>query len=527
MQGQKNLEAVSRLIMSELTPLVSAHHGAFFMMDADGGRPMLKLTDTYAYRERKGVAESIPARRGPGRPVRAREEEHPADQRAARLHPHQLGPRRGAAAQHHRAADSVRGRGQGGDRAGVVQHLQRDPPDIPRSAEREHRRRAQHDHAPTCAPRSCSQQSQSLTQELQNQSKELTDQQDDSEAHQHGARTAGARARGKGQAARGTEHQGRGQEPRSRAGAQVARRKGRAARADLEVQVRVPRQHVARVAHAAEQPADPGQGAVRQQGGEPHATSNSSTPARSTASGTDLLKLINEILDLSKVEAGKMAIEVRQLQTAELADFAERSFRTLAEEKGLGFSIEVAPGVAPELRTDRQRIEQVLRNLLANAIKFTENGSVTFRMEMVAAAARLRERRPQGSRPNPRALGHRHRNRNRQEQAAADFRGVPASRRQHQPALRRHRSRPLHQPRDRARTRRRDSRREHSRRRQHLHALHARQLRQGDRTRSGRARMTPRRRRGWSIGSKRKWPRPPAPCAISWLRSLPLTQLVE
>src|SRR5207253_1133850 len=56
MQGQKNLETVSRLIMSELTPLVSAHHGAFFMMDSDAHQPALKLTSTYAYRERKAVS---------------------------------------------------------------------------------------------------------------------------------------------------------------------------------------------------------------------------------------------------------------------------------------------------------------------------------------------------------------------------------------------------------------------------------------------------------------------------------------
>src|SRR5436853_3445583 len=55
MQGQKNLDTVSRLIMSQLTPLVSAHHGAFFMMDQEGNGPILKLTSTYAYRERKGV----------------------------------------------------------------------------------------------------------------------------------------------------------------------------------------------------------------------------------------------------------------------------------------------------------------------------------------------------------------------------------------------------------------------------------------------------------------------------------------
>src|SRR5204863_3136778 len=55
MQGQTNLETVSRLIMSELTPLVSAHHGAIFMMDWEGQGAILKLTSTYAYRQRKGV----------------------------------------------------------------------------------------------------------------------------------------------------------------------------------------------------------------------------------------------------------------------------------------------------------------------------------------------------------------------------------------------------------------------------------------------------------------------------------------
>ena len=55
MQGQKDLESVSRLIMSELTPLVSAHHGAFFIMDNDAGAPMLRLIASYAYRARKHV----------------------------------------------------------------------------------------------------------------------------------------------------------------------------------------------------------------------------------------------------------------------------------------------------------------------------------------------------------------------------------------------------------------------------------------------------------------------------------------
>src|SRR5262249_39711637 len=69
MQGQKNLETVSRLIMSELTPLVSAHYGAFFIMDAEDDTPettVLKLMATYAYRERKGVGNRFKAGAGLG-----------------------------------------------------------------------------------------------------------------------------------------------------------------------------------------------------------------------------------------------------------------------------------------------------------------------------------------------------------------------------------------------------------------------------------------------------------------------------
>jgi signal transduction histidine kinase/ActR/RegA family two-component response regulator len=98
------------------------------------------------------------------------------------------------------------------------------------------------------------------------------------------------------------------------------------------------------------------------------------------ASGGDLLTLINEILDLSKVEAGKMPIDPRDIHPTEIADFVDRSFRPLAEQKGLGFSVDVEIGVARSLYTDPQRLQQVLKNLLANAFKFTADGSVTLRI---------------------------------------------------------------------------------------------------------------------------------------------------
>ncbi len=93
--------------------------------------------------------------------------------------------------------------------------------------------------------------------------------------------------------------------------------------------------------------------------------------------GSDLLALINDILDLSKVEAGKMDVSPSRMSLAAVRDYVERSFRPVAEERGLRFAIELQPGVLEEIETDEQRLQQVLKNLLSNAFKFTEGGSVT------------------------------------------------------------------------------------------------------------------------------------------------------
>jgi signal transduction histidine kinase/CheY-like chemotaxis protein len=96
--------------------------------------------------------------------------------------------------------------------------------------------------------------------------------------------------------------------------------------------------------------------------------------------GSDLLALINDILDLSKVEAGKMDVHVGRTSLAGVRDYVERSFRPLAEEKGLAFAVELDPDTTGEIETDEQRLQQILKNLLSNAIKFTDRGSVTLRV---------------------------------------------------------------------------------------------------------------------------------------------------
>jgi signal transduction histidine kinase/CheY-like chemotaxis protein/HAMP domain-containing protein len=96
--------------------------------------------------------------------------------------------------------------------------------------------------------------------------------------------------------------------------------------------------------------------------------------------GSDLLALINDILDLSKVEAGKMDVHPGRTALAAVRDYVERSFRPVAEEKGLDFAVELEPGAPVEIETDEQRLQQVLTNLLSNAFKFTNTGQVRLRM---------------------------------------------------------------------------------------------------------------------------------------------------
>jgi signal transduction histidine kinase/HAMP domain-containing protein/ActR/RegA family two-component response regulator len=96
--------------------------------------------------------------------------------------------------------------------------------------------------------------------------------------------------------------------------------------------------------------------------------------------GSDLLQLINDILDLSKVEAGKMDVHPQVLAMATLVEYVEAAFRPVVVDKGLGFRVEVTPGVPEQLYTDEQRLQQVLRNLLSNAVKFTAAGDVRLRI---------------------------------------------------------------------------------------------------------------------------------------------------
>jgi CheY-like chemotaxis protein len=103
------------------------------------------------------------------------------------------------------------------------------------------------------------------------------------------------------------------------------------------------------------------------------------------SSGTDLLMLINDILDLSKIESGTVVLDVGELRFADLHNFVERTFRHVADSKGVDFVIEVDSTLPRALTTDSKRLQQVIKNLLSNAFKFTHHGQVCLKVQAAPA----------------------------------------------------------------------------------------------------------------------------------------------
>ncbi len=99
-----------------------------------------------------------------------------------------------------------------------------------------------------------------------------------------------------------------------------------------------------------------------------------------SSAGNDLLNLINDILDLSKVEAGKLEMRLESVSLAKVLETLAKTFQPLAREKKLIFQIQSDPELPETMSTDRQRLEQILKNLLSNAFKFTEKGQITLHL---------------------------------------------------------------------------------------------------------------------------------------------------
>ena len=101
------------------------------------------------------------------------------------------------------------------------------------------------------------------------------------------------------------------------------------------------------------------------------------------SSGNDLLRLLDDILDLAKVESGTVTLQIDELPLRELQESIERDFNRVAAQQGLSFTVELDQGLPPSISTDGGRLRQVLKNLLSNAFKFTEQGHVGLRLSLL------------------------------------------------------------------------------------------------------------------------------------------------
>ncbi|HEY3112845.1 MAG TPA: HAMP domain-containing protein [Gemmatimonadaceae bacterium] len=396
MQGQKDLESVSKLIMSELTPLVSAHHAAFYIMDEENHAPLLKLIASYAYKERKHVGNRFHL--GEGLVGQAAFEKKPilltnvpedyiritsglgeAPPRNILVLPVLFEGEVKAVIElasflpfsqiHQLFLDQL------AETVGVVINMI----------------------AANMRTAELLEQSQSLTQELQVQSEELRKQQEE-------LKRSNAELEAQATTLRTSEELLKDQqEELQQVNEELEEKASLLAEQNRKVESKNEEVEAARLAleEKAEQLALSSKYKSEFLANMSHELR---TPLNSLlilarllsenkegnlslkqvefaqtilTSGSDLLNLINDVLDLSKVEAGKMDVNSTDVRLSEIKDFVERNFDAIADQKGLDFHVDVNADLPPTIYTDGSRLQQVLKNLLSNAFKFTQEGEVT------------------------------------------------------------------------------------------------------------------------------------------------------
>jgi len=403
LQGERDLETVSRLIMSELTPLVGAQHGAFFMMespDGEGDDFELRLISTYGYKQRKNV------------PNKFKIGEALVGQAALELKPILVTQA---------PEDYVRissGLGEGLPINLIVLPVLFEEQVLAVIELASFQRFTNVQQAfleqlsetigvvlntigANMRTEELLSQSQGLTQELQSQSEELQAQQEELQQtnKELEEQAASLKASEELLQTQQEELQQTNEELEEKAQLleeqnrriEIKNREIELARAALEEKAeqlslssRYKSEFLANMSHELRTPLNSLLILAKLLGENPDTNLNEKQIEFANTiygAGSDLLDLINDILDLSKVEAGRMDVNVGDVKLSDLRDFVERSFRPVAEDKSLDFEIEVhGANVPPTIETDEQRLQQVIKNLLSNAFKFTQSGGVNLRM---------------------------------------------------------------------------------------------------------------------------------------------------
>ncbi|MEY2496955.1 MAG: hypothetical protein QOD12_511, partial [Verrucomicrobiota bacterium] len=368
LQGQKDLLTVGRLILSELAPVVSAQQGVFYMMDTAGEEPELQLLASYAYRERKGVNNRF--KLGEGLVGQAAFEKERILLTSVPNDYVQISSGLGEAAPMNIVVLPILFEGQV---KAVMELSSLDRFNTTHQAFLDQLTESIGIVLNTIEANTRTEdllkQSQSLASELQSRQEEL--QQTNQELEEK---------------ARQLFEQNEEVERKNRE-VEQARQALEGKAQQLSLTSRYKSEFLANMSHELRTPLNSLLILAEQLSSNPdgNLTPKQVEFARTIrGSGKDLLKLINDILDLSKIESGTVSLDVGEVHFEEMRQTMERTFRHVAEGKGVSFKIDIDPGIPEAIHTDAQRLDQVLKNLLSNAFKFTDRGYVNLRVAPVA-----------------------------------------------------------------------------------------------------------------------------------------------
>ena len=394
LQGEKDLMTVAKLILSELAPVVAAQHGCFYLMDLSEGAPLLKLLNAYAYKKRKTLSSQFEPGEGlVGQCALEKQSilltELPDDYVRINSGLGEAPPRNIVVLPvlfegEVKAVIELASLNQFKDiHLNFLEQLAEGIGIVLNTL------------SASMRTEELLKQSQSLTEELQSQQEEL--------------RETNARLQKQAATLRESEELLKSQREQLQQTNEELEEKAqllinqkteveaknreidlaRSALQDkaeqLELTSKYKSEFLANMSHELRTPLNSLLilAEVLNNNSEGNLTPKQVEFARSIhSSGGDLLKLINDILDMSKIESGTVGVEVSEMAFGEVRDYVDRTFRQLAEEKGLSFTVRLGDELPKAISTDPKRLKQVLSNLLSNAFKFTEQGHVTLEIDV-------------------------------------------------------------------------------------------------------------------------------------------------
>ncbi|GAA3941431.1 HAMP domain-containing protein [Litoribacillus peritrichatus] len=365
LQGQRDLFSVTSQVLSELAPVVDIQHGVFYMVEKDGDKAYLKLYAAYAYKERKGLSNQFEF--GEGLVGQCAMEK----QRILLTHVPsdyvQINSGLGEAPPLNIVVVPIV---YEGEVKGVVELASFASFNDVRLAFLEQLYESMGIVVATIEASMRTdellRQSQGLTEELQNQQEEL--QQTNEELEEKARQLSEQK----------TEVERKNTE------VEEARTALEEKAEQLALSSKYKSEFLANMSHELRTPLN--SLLILSQQLTENLESNLNEKQVKAAktiyeSGSDLLSLINEVLDLAKVESGTLTVNVNRTTFLDIAGFAHRSFDQVADGKLLNFDVELAEDLTEEIETDIKRLQQILRNLLGNAFKFTEHGGVKLIIE--------------------------------------------------------------------------------------------------------------------------------------------------